>query len=86
MDKSKIKEPIRSQPEEPLQVEHSSLGIFGYIDEEAMVIDSEFQIIDVNIPFIERIGLTRSEVVGKKCYEVKERSGIPKLLVKSVMK
>jgi hypothetical protein len=77
MKKSKPKPPSDNQTGELLQAEHSSLGIFGYIEEEAMVIDSEFQIIDVNIPFLERIGLTRAEVVGKKCYEIKERSGSP---------
>jgi len=77
MEKSKTTVPISNQIEDPTQTENSSLGIFGYIDEEAMVIDSEFQIIDVNIPFLERMGLIRSEVVGKKCYEVKEQSGIP---------
>jgi two-component system sensor kinase FixL len=51
--------------------------IFDGISEEIMVLDRDFNINDVNKTFLKRHGLRRASVLGRKCYEIKERSRVP---------
>ncbi len=51
--------------------------LFDGIDEEIMVIDNQFVINDVNLAFLNRYGLKKREVVGRKCQEIKARSWAP---------
>ncbi len=52
-------------------------AIFDSISEEIMVIDSDGSIQDVNKVFLDKCGLTREAVVGRKCYDIRALSGIP---------
>lgn len=51
--------------------------LFDGISEEIMVIDQGFVINDVNRAFLARYGLKKSDVLHKKCFEIKERSRAP---------
>jgi two-component system sensor kinase FixL len=51
--------------------------LFDGIGEEIMVLDRDFNIIDVNRAFLKKHGLDKSEALGKKCYLIKEDSGEP---------
>ena len=55
-------------------------AIFNGISEEIMVVDLDYNIIKVNKTFLMRHGLTKQEVLGKKCYQVKRHSGDPCVL------
>lgn len=44
--------------------------LFDGIAEEILVIDPQYEVRDVNRFFLERHGLTKADVLGKKCYEV----------------
>lgn len=52
-------------------------SIYDGISEEIMVIDQDFVINDVNRAFLEKCGLKKKDVIGVKCYELKQRSWIP---------
>jgi two-component system, LuxR family, sensor kinase FixL len=52
-------------------------SLFNGIDEEIMVIDNDFRINDVNKAFLERCGLVKPEVIGRRCKELKERPWAP---------
>ncbi len=61
-----------------LKEENSFLGaVVDGITEEIMVIGPDFIIMDANRAFLERYGLSKEAILGRKCYEVKERSGAP---------
>jgi len=47
------------------------------IDEEIMVLDSDYNIMEVNRAFLTRYGLKKEDALNKKCYEIKEQSGAP---------
>lgn len=51
--------------------------LFNGISEEIMVIDNDFNINDVNKAFLERCGLNKSDIIGKKCSAIKERPWAP---------
>ena len=51
--------------------------LFDGISEEIMVIDKDYNINDVNIAFLKRCGLNKTAVLGRKCYDIKQRSWIP---------
>jgi two-component system, LuxR family, sensor kinase FixL len=50
-------------------------AIFDSISEEIMVINAEGWIQDVNQVFLERCGLPREAVIGRRCYEIRSLSG-----------
>ena len=52
-------------------------SLYDGISEEIMVIDQDFIICDVNRAFLEKCSLEKNDVVGKKCYELKERQWLP---------
>jgi two-component system sensor kinase FixL len=61
-----------------LKMSYLFLGtLFDGISEDIMVLDPDFNIKDVNRAFLERYGLKRGDVLGRKCYDIKERSGGP---------
>ncbi|MBN2419666.1 MAG: PAS domain S-box protein [Deltaproteobacteria bacterium] len=52
-------------------------SLYDGISEEIMVIDNDFIICDVNMAFLKKCGLSKKDVVGKKCYEVKRQTWLP---------
>jgi two-component system, LuxR family, sensor kinase FixL len=52
-------------------------SLFNGINEEIMVIDNDFIIHEVNKAFLERCGLKKSDVLGRKCNGIKERPWVP---------
>ena len=52
-------------------------SLYDGISEEIMVIDQDFIINDVNRAFLDKCGLDKKNVIGKKCYELKERAWLP---------
>ena len=51
--------------------------LFNGISEEILVLDPDFNIKDANKAFLRRHGVRKSEVLGKKCYQIKQRSNAP---------
>jgi len=47
------------------------------IQEDVLVIGHDYRIIDVNNTVLNRLGVTREEVIGKYCYEVTHRQSFP---------
>jgi two-component system sensor kinase FixL len=63
---------------EALRINNLFFGtLFDGISEEIAVLDSEFNIMDVNKAFLRHYGLRKSNVMGKKCYEVKHGATSP---------
>ncbi|MDY7037169.1 MAG: PAS domain S-box protein, partial [Thermodesulfobacteriota bacterium] len=63
---------------ENLKIDNSFLNtLYDGISEEIMVLDPDFNIKDVNNAFLERYNLKKAEVLGNRCYEIKEKSGSP---------
>ena len=63
---------------ENLQIDNSFLNtLYDAISEEIMVLDPDFNIKDVNNAFLKRYNLKKAEVLGNRCYEIKEQSGSP---------
>jgi two-component system sensor kinase FixL len=68
----------KEQEIENLKIENLFLGtLFDGINEEILVLDPDFRIKDANKAFLKRYKLRKSDVLGKKCYEVKQRSKAP---------
>ncbi|MBW2096313.1 MAG: PAS domain S-box protein [Deltaproteobacteria bacterium] len=56
---------------EKLRVDNLFLEtLFDGIDEEIMVLDADYRVLNVNRSFLERHGIDKDEAIGKKCYEV----------------
>ena len=51
--------------------------LFNGISEEIMVIDNDFNINEVNKAFLDRCGLKKADVIGRKCNTIKERPWAP---------
>ena len=51
--------------------------LFNGISEEIVVIDRDFTIKDVNHAFLNRYGLKKKQVIGQKCFDIKERTWMP---------
>ncbi len=47
------------------------------LNEDLMVIDRDYRIVDVNNALLVSTGSTREEVLGRKCHEVTHRSDVP---------
>jgi two-component system sensor kinase FixL len=68
----------REQEIEELKMTNLFMGeLFDGISEEIMVVDRDYRIVDVNRTFTQRYGIEKVEVVGKKCFQVKEGAGLP---------
>jgi two-component system sensor kinase FixL len=52
-------------------------SLYDGISEEIMVIDQDFFINDVNKAFLNKCGLAKKDVIGKKCYDLPVRGWIP---------
>ncbi|MBN2126035.1 MAG: PAS domain S-box protein, partial [Deltaproteobacteria bacterium] len=52
-------------------------ALFNGINDEIMVLDQDFRVLEVNATFLENYGLKREEVLDRRCYEVKERISSP---------
>ncbi|MGD9162957.1 MAG: PAS domain S-box protein [Desulfobacteraceae bacterium] len=52
-------------------------SLYDGISEEIMVVDQDFIINDVNRAFLDKYNLRKKDIVGKKCYELKERAWLP---------
>ena len=63
---------------EEMKMNNLFLGtLFNGIHEEIMVIDSNFVIQDVNRFYLERYGMKKEDVLGKKCHAVTYQSDSP---------
>ncbi|MFC1822766.1 PAS domain S-box protein [Thermodesulfobacteriota bacterium] len=51
--------------------------VFDGIGDEIMVLDNEFNIKEVNSVFLQRYNLEKTEVLDKKCFEIKEKASAP---------
>ncbi len=68
----------KEQEIENLKTDNLFLGtLFDGISEEILVLDPDFTIKEANKAFLKRYKLRKADVLGKKCYEVKERSNAP---------
>ncbi len=52
-------------------------AIFDGVSDEVMIVDSGFNIRDVNRAFLDRYHLKKDDVLGSKCYQVKEHANGP---------
>lgn len=52
-------------------------ALFDGTSEEILVVDSDFNIRDVNRTFLETYCLSKKDITGKKCYEIKTRNNAP---------
>jgi PAS domain S-box-containing protein len=63
---------------EALRVDNLFLEtLFDGINEEIMVIDPDYRVLNVNRGFLDRYGVPKEEAIGKKCYEIASRFGSP---------
>jgi len=68
----------RDQELEQLRIHNLFLNtVFDGISEEILVLDREFNVQDANRVMLERYGLDKKAILGRKCYEIKEESGAP---------
>ncbi|MHC1724504.1 MAG: nitrogen regulation protein NR(II) [Syntrophobacteraceae bacterium] len=68
---------FKSRSEE-LQFTRSILQkLMAGVQDPVMVLRPDFTIVDVNAALLESLGLTREEVIGRKCHEVSHRSPEP---------
>jgi two-component system NtrC family sensor kinase len=51
--------------------------VINGIDEEILVIDTDFKIVEANDAVLKAAGLSKDEVVGKHCYEISHQSEAP---------
>ena len=51
--------------------------VINSIQEEILVIDTDFKIVDANDAVLKAAGLSKEEVVGKHCYEISHQSETP---------
>ena len=47
------------------------------IQEDVMIIGSDYRILDINETFLNKLGLERKEAVGRYCYEITHRLSVP---------
>ncbi len=63
---------------EELQIENLFLNnVFDGISEEIMVLDRDFKVHNVNRIMLDRYGLEKARVLGRRCFEIKEECGAP---------
>lgn len=55
--------------------EEVASAILNSISEEVILIDSEYNVLEVNKAFLDSIGLNKDQIIGKKCYEVLSKVG-----------
>jgi len=70
---NRLKKKVAEQKEiiEKLKVDNLFLKtLFDGIDEEIMVLDADYRVLNVNRSFLEQHGIEKDEAIGKKCYEV----------------
>jgi two-component system NtrC family sensor kinase len=53
------------------------LFINELIQEDVMIIGSDYRILDINETLLKKLGLEREEAVGRYCYEVTHRQSVP---------
>ncbi|MBW1997909.1 MAG: PAS domain S-box protein [Deltaproteobacteria bacterium] len=79
-DRDRLKLILERKEAELKELQTKSLfldALYESSGEEILVIDPEFTIRGANRTFLNRYGLSKEAAVGKKCYEVKERSANP---------
>lgn len=52
-------------------------SLFEGISEEIMVLDNDFNVVDVNRAFLQRHDLLKKNIIGKKCYSIKKQGISP---------
>jgi two-component system sensor kinase FixL len=76
----RIKDNLAQYEREITKLKESNLfleTLFNGISEEILVIDQNFLIQDVNTVFLERHGLKKENVLGKKCHKIAYQSDVP---------
>lgn len=76
----RIKDNLAQYEQEITKLKESNLfleTLFNGISEEILVIDQNFLIQDVNTVFLERHGLKKENVLGKKCHKIAYQSDVP---------
>ena len=76
----RLKNSLAQGEQEIVKLQESNLfleTLFDGISEEILVIDQNFLIQDVNKVFLERHGLKKEDVLGKKCHKIAYQSDVP---------
>lgn len=76
----RLKDSLAQAEQEIVKLKESNLfleTLFDGISEEILVIDQNFLIQDVNKVFLERHGLKKEDVLGKKCHKIAYQSDVP---------
>ncbi|MBW2021580.1 MAG: PAS domain S-box protein [Deltaproteobacteria bacterium] len=72
-DPHRLKKLLAEKEEEIRQLRVSKLfleTLFEGIDEDILVINSDYTVLDANKAFLKRCGLSKEEIRGRKCYEI----------------
>lgn len=72
---SSIKESTRQELEKTRTL--YEVAINHLIQEDVMIIDANYRILDINEPMLKKLGLKREEVIGRYCYEIKHYQSGP---------
>ncbi|RLB86344.1 MAG: hypothetical protein DRH15_01825 [Deltaproteobacteria bacterium] len=70
---TRLKKILERKEEEIAQLRVAKLfleTLFDGIDEEILVIGPDYTVLDANKVFLNRCGLSKSDIKGKKCYEI----------------
>ncbi|MBW1732266.1 MAG: PAS domain S-box protein [Deltaproteobacteria bacterium] len=70
---SRLREELAQKEDEIRKLQVANLfleTLFDGIDEEILVISPEYTVLDANRVFLEKYGLRKEQVRGKKCYEI----------------
>ena len=76
----RLKDSLAQGEQEIVKLKASNLfleTLFDGISEEILVIDQNFLIQDMNKVFLERHGLIKEDVLGKKCHKIAYQSDVP---------
>lgn len=79
-ENSKLKELLLKREEEIRQLRMAKLfleALFDGIDEEILVIDVDYRVLDANRAFLARRGISKDDIKGKRCYELNYKLSHP---------
>lgn len=76
----RLKQKLKKKNKQLKKLKMSNLfleSLFEGISEEIMVLDNDYNVIDVNKAFLERHDLFKKNVIGRKCFNIKRRGISP---------
>ena len=47
------------------------------VNDDVLVIGADYRIMDINVPMLNKLGVTREAVIGRFCYEITHHQNIP---------